>query len=79
MSKRTPREIINELIRGFDKSGQTEVEILVEMCKDHIHNERDCKDDIDKDSLDLLDTMLIEVADTAAAMRRKLVDLRAAS
>ena len=68
----TPAEILDALIARFEKSGSTEVEILVDMCHDHTHNELSDKGYIDSMSLVLLDNMFDEVISAAKAMQAEL-------
>lgn len=72
-AKKTPLAILNELHKGFHKSGHTECQILADMLEEHIQNEITEKGKrLDKGSLDLLDTMLAEVITNARAMRQEL-------
>ena len=72
-TKKTPLAILNELHKGFHKSGHTECQILADMLEEHIGNETIEKGKkLDKGSLDLLDTMLAEVSTNARMMRQEL-------
>lgn len=65
MSKKTPQAIVDSLIKQYEKSGHTEMETLVELCRDHIHNEKFDKKKLNQDSLKLLDSIFAEVITAA--------------
>ncbi len=76
MSQKTPLQLIQDLIEKFDKSGQTEMSALVEICQDHLSNEMSEKVEPDEDSLDLLDSIFTESIRAANALRRDLRNQR---
>lgn len=72
MSKKSPQAIVEGLIKKFDESGRTEMDILTELCKDHLSNEKFEKTKLDQESLQLLDSIFAEVIDAARTMRLEL-------
>ena len=72
MSKKSPHVIVEGLIKKFDPSGHTEMQVLVELCKDHIGNEKFDKAELDQDSLKLLDSIFADVIDAARTIRLEL-------
>ena len=72
MSKKSPLAIIQALSTKFDGSGHTEMQVLVDLCNDHIENEKFDEKTLDQDSLKLLDSIFAEVIDAARTIRLEL-------
>lgn len=70
--KLSAKKILDDLISQFDKSGRTEVDTVVQLCKDHIVNETYDKDKINSSSLNLLDSILAELISAARDVRAVL-------